>query len=472
MLQEVHRAIAAQQAALAPSRTRDVNLEHLARGATCVVTGQQVGLFLGPLYTIYKAASAIVLARALANETGEPVVPVFWLQTEDHDLAEIATVGVRSPDGCATLAVPIEPEPISIAHRVLPPEIAACVGELAVLVGENDHVARIRRHYQAGVPWAAAFAGVLSELFAPEGLVIVDPRTRALAAAAAPIHARALDDAERIASGMLARCAELGDAPVHVRPGAPLAFFHPDGAHGRRVRLERAGEDFAEVGTGRVHARAALHAALARDPMTFSTSALLRPLVQDTLLRTAAYVGGPAEVRYYAQLAPLYAAFDRPPPQIVPRGRFLLVDDRARRLLERLGLHAGDLGRDEVDLLRGQPSIDVRAHLLAPFLAAHAEVATQVADPQLARPLARTRASVERAIEKLAAKVERAACYRDAERVTAVRKLKGWLAPGGAPQERVLGLSGFAAHHGDRPIIERVLATCVPRDSALREVSL
>src|SRR6185295_16542680 len=125
------------------------------------------------------------------------------------------------------------------------------------------HLARLGRHYRPGASWAAAFAGVLAELFAPDGLVLIDPRDPddpALAALAAPIHARAIEAAQPIALAMAARCTELAAAgapvPVHVRPGAPLSFFHPDGPLGPRVRLEpAAGDGFAEVGSGRVHER-------------------------------------------------------------------------------------------------------------------------------------------------------------------------------------------------------------------------
>jgi len=118
---EVHRALVAQNARLAASPARDAHLEALGRGAAAVVTGQQVGLFLGPLYTLYKAASAVVLARALTERTRTPVVPVFWLQTEDHDLPEIASVTVPSGPRVATLAVPVDAaNRIAIAHCRLP----------------------------------------------------------------------------------------------------------------------------------------------------------------------------------------------------------------------------------------------------------------------------------------------------------------------------------------------------------------
>jgi len=484
---EVHRVLAAQNAGLAPSSARDAHIAALGTGAAAVVTGQQVGLFLGPLYTIYKAASAVVVARALAAETGVPVVPVFWLQTEDHDLAEIAACGVPGATGCEMISAPIDAgSRISIAHCSLPGEVAECLDRLGDALGDGPlahaHLERLRRHYRAGVPWSAAFAGVLAELFAPEGLVMIDPRDPALAALAAPIHARALDDAAPIAAAMIARCSELLQAgsavPVHVRPGAPLSFFHPDGALGPRVRLEPAGGGFAEVGSGRVHAGAALRAALEADPCRFSTSALLRPIVQDTLLPTVAYVGGPSEVAYFAQLAPLYRAFDRIPPFAVPRARFRVTDARTRKLLARLGIVPRDAERSEAVLLArlrppGLDAAEISGRLLDPFAMAHAALAAVLGDagPQISRALARTRGSVERSVGKLAAKIERVQLYADAERVAAVRRLRALLAPDGAPQERVLGLPGLAARIGDRHLIERVLAAIDPFDAALQELA-
>ena len=484
---DVHRVLVAQNAGLPPSAARDAHLAALGRGAAAVVTGQQVGLFLGPLYTIYKAASAVVLARTLAAETGTPVVPVFWLQTEDHDLAEIASCGVPGPAGCEMITAPIEADNrISIAHRLLPAEVAGCLDRLAELLGDGSlagvHVDRLRRHYRPGVPWATAFAGVLAELFAPEGLVMIDPRDATLAAVASPVHAYALDQAEAIATELIAHGAELERAghrtPVHVRPGAPLSFYHPGGALGPRVRLEPAGADaFAEIGGGRVHELAELLEALHDEPRRFSTSALLRPIVQDTLLPTAAYVGGPAEVAYFAQITPLYHAFDRVPPLVVPRARFRITDARTRKLLARLGLAVGDAERPEPELLArlrppGLDPAEISRRLRDPFVAAHGELAAMLGDagPQIARALARTRGSVERSIQKLATKVERVGLYADAERVDAVRRLRALLAPDGAPQERRLGLAGLAARVGDRAVIEQVLAAIDPFDASLREL--
>jgi len=483
---EVHAVLAAQNARLAPSPARDAHVEALRRGAAAVVTGQQVGLFLGPLYTLYKAASAVVLARALTERSGAPVVPVFWLQTEDHDLPEIASVAVPSRAGTTTLAVPVDAgNRFPVAECRLPGEVAGALDALEAVLGDGrplaahaaEHMARLRRHYRPGAPWAEAFAGVLGELFAPEGLVMIDPREPTLAAAVAGVHARALAEAEPIAAALIANDAALANAgfatAVHVRPGAPLSFYHPDGARGPRVRLEPApgsGDAFAECGGGAIHSRAALAAALAGDAMRFSTSALLRPIVQDTLLPTAAYVGGPAEVAYFAQLPPVYRAFGRAMPLVVPRSRFRIVDERARRLLDRLGLTVGDAERPEAELLgrlrrSGCGSAQVSEQLLAPFVAAHDELARTLAEagPEIARSLARTRGTVERAISRLAGKVERAASYQDAALVDAVRRLRALVHPD-APQERKLGLAGFTPRASDRAIVERVLAAIDPSD--------
>ena len=485
---DVHRVLVAQNAALAASPARDAHLEALRGGAAAVVTGQQVGLFLGPLYTIYKAASAVVLARALAAETGAPVVPVFWLQTEDHDLAEIAEIGVPGPAGCATIRAAVDADNrVSIAHCTLPPGVTGCLEQLADLLGDRSaghaHVERLARHYRPGAGWAAAFAGVLAELFAPEGLVMIDPRDRELAAIAAPVHARALEQAAPIAEAMVERCSELARtgaaAPVHVRPGAPLSFFHPAGPRGPRVRLDPApsGDRFVEVGSGRSHTRAALLELLGAEPLRFSTSALLRPIVQDTLLPTAAYVGGPAEVAYFAQLAPVYHAFGRTPPLAVPRARFRIADHRTHQLLERLRLTAADAVRPEAELLArlrppGPDGDEVARRLLEPFAASHGALAASLAGagPEIARALARTRGTVERAVGKLAGKLERARLYADAERVDAVRRLRALLAPDGAPQERRLGLAGLAARIGDRTVVERVLAAIDPFDATLQDL--
>ncbi len=470
----VAEALEAQNARLPPCPRRAAALEALRAGAAAVVTGQQVGLFLGPLYTLHKTVSAIRNARALAEASGRPVVPVFWLQTEDHDLPEVAGCAIPS----CTVRVTASPEDrVSIAHRVLPDEVTRCLDELRAELhgGEHArvHLERLARHYRPGARWSDAFAGVLAELFAGEGLVFIDPRDPALAGAARPVHERALLQAEAISAAMPA-------APIHVRPGAPLSFFHPDGALGPRVRLEPCGDGrFREVGGDRTWDRRQLLQILEEEPLRFSTSALLRPILQDTLLPTAAYVGGPAEVAYFTQLPTVYAAYGLPMPRVAGRARFRLVPAGVRKLLDRLGLEPPDSERSEEELLTrcrrgaGPSGDELTRPLLEAFDAAGAGLATAVAEiaPHLPREAARARTAVGRSLARLSRKIDRAVLLRDRDLVDMVRRLKATLHPG-APQERCLGLAYFAAHASDRAIVERLLLAAAPFDATLKDVEL
>ena len=188
----------------------------------------------------------------------------------------------------------------------------------------------------------------------------------------------------------------------------------------------------------------------------FSTSALLRPLVQDTLLPTVAYVGGPAEVSYFAQLMPLYPLFDVTPPLIMPRARFRCVDARARRLLTALKLSPDDLSLPADELLariavqRPPEAADPAAlkgmvdDELAPRVAA-LTAAVELAAPHLARAAERTHDSVTHVLRKLINRYSRALLERDTAAHERLRRLQDLLVPGGVPQERVFGWPWLAA---------------------------
>lgn len=474
----------AQQGRLPASPSREANLAALAGGGTAVVaTGQQVGLFLGPLYAFYKAASAVAVARALGAEAGVRVVPLFWLQTEDHDFAEIASCAVAGAGG-APAQLALEPESVldarvSVAHRRLGPEIEPLLARLAELLppgaAANETLALLRAHYRAGQPLAGAFAGVLAELFRDEGLLIFDPRVPAAARLAAPIAGRALAEAEAIGAGLARRAAELEaagfDVQIPVRDDCALVFFHRDRATGPRHRLSRCPGGWALVGSTHVATEAEVAGALAHDPLRLSTSALLRPIVQDTLLPTAAYVGGPAEVSYFAQLGPLYARYGLLPPLVVPRARFLCVDARSRRLLRELNVSPGDvLATRQADLLArlpparppGAPDPEALAARARQILALTGDVAGEVAqalpaDRNLRRAADRTRGSVEAAVDRLLQRYRRTLAARDGVTLARLERLYQALAPGGVPQERAYAWPSLAGRHGPSALKRLVL---------------
>lgn len=485
----VAAAIEEQNARYAPSPTRDANLRLLRGGAAAVVTGQQVGLFLGPLYNFYKAASAIVAARALAASTGSPVVPVFWLQTEDHDLPEIAICNVPRADGSALrLELPASREDrVSLAHVDLPGAVEERLDrmreELASFPHAEGHLDTLARHYRSGARWADAYAGALAELFAGEGLVLIDPRVPALAAHAAPLHRRAIENAKPIAAALSRRCGEIESAgftaAVHVRAGAPLSFYHPDGPAGPRYRLEPDGDAWREVGGTRCHRTSDLMADLERQPLNGSTSVLLRPILQDTLLPTAVYVGGPGEIAYFAQLGPLYDAFEMTMPLIAPRASFRILEDKTRHLLERLGTDSGcaALAEDEI-LGTGEAAEECRSRSeamrrdLADAFAAALRRCGDLADagPGMTSAIEKARRAVDHAADRLASKYETALLHRRQDLVEAARRVKCILQPEGVPQERFYGISYFAARYGEREMIQRIVDRAEPFDPVIRDL--
>jgi bacillithiol biosynthesis cysteine-adding enzyme BshC len=484
-------ALEAQNSRYEKSPAREANLRALRTGAAAVCTGQQTGLFLGPLYTVYKAASTIRLARWLADKWGTPVVPVFWLQTEDHDAAEIAVCHVaRGSDEPLTLTIDVADDGVSVAHRVLP----AAVEELLARLGDvlsrtphgEEHVRCLARHYRPGAGWGQAFAGVLAELYASEGLVVLDPRDPALAPLAAPVHRRALTEARPIARALTERVRSLESsgfrAPVHVREDAPLSFFHPDGPEGPRCRLAAAEGGFVEVGRRHTRTLEELLGVLDHSPAAFSTSALLRPILQDTWLPTAAYVGGPAEVAYFAQVAPLYVAFDVPMPIVVPRAQLRLLDATTRRTLARRGLTPAEACRpfDEVlALARTGAPVEPGGDRLAQRLVDGVDRVLADIAPLLReagergeRSLEKTRRSMARSAGKLGRNYDRARLLRDRELVDDVRRAQARLLPCGIPQERFFGLPSFAARYGQRAFIERVLALAAPLRIGIEDLDL
>ena len=457
----------------------------LDAGKTAVVaTGQQIGLFLGPLYAFYKAASAIAVARAIEAESGVRCVPLFWLQTEDHDFEEIRSCTVAGRDGEPVRLALVGAggdERASVAYRILPEQVSQLLDTLAEALepgpAADETLTLLRAYYQPGCSMAAAFASVLAAVFAEEGLLVFNPRDARVAALAAPIYRTCLDDCEAIERRLQERRAALATAgfkeQVAVRERGALVFFHREGAGGPRYRIQRkvtgSGDiSWALAGSTEVVSHKQMEMTLATDPLHFSTSALLRPMVQDTLLPTVAYVGGPGEINYFAQLSPLYEHFGLTPPLLVPRARFRCVDARTRRRLGQLGLVAADLSRPKDDLrahLAGAPPegaadpSDLRALLASQIEPAVEKIATAVeaADAHLQRPARRTRTSVARGLARLIDRYARTLVERDETTLRRIRRLEIALSPEGVPQERYYAWPSLAGRVGVAGLKQLVL---------------
>jgi bacillithiol biosynthesis cysteine-adding enzyme BshC len=445
-------------------------IEALRRGeAVAVVTGQQVGLFLGPLYSVFKAATAVVTARALQAETGVRCVPMFWLQSEDHDFAEINHTTVHGRDGELVELRLDSPhvERASVSSIKLGAGLGAVSASLAAALESLPHAGDVQalfgRHYVAEASWVDAFAGVMSELF-PE-LVLIDPRDERVAVAARAVHERAFRERDDITRVLQAREGALEaagfDVQVKVRD-VPLSFVHPEGRDGPRHRGEQLAVD---------------------DPLCLSSSALLRPVIQDTLLPTAAIVGGPGELNYFAQLAPLYTHFGMQLPMVMPRARFRVVEPRTKALLAELGLSAAELEAPREALLarvvQARPgelsAAELERQLVAGADAVLSKVGPLPADVSgrltgLERAVSRTHRSIARAAQRFALRYGREQLTRDAVATARIDRLQRALFPGGQPQERVLGLAGFAARSGVQRFIELVVAAITPFGSEVKEL--
>ncbi len=313
-------------------------LKRLQEGARAVVTGQQVGLFGGPLLTLMKAATAIRKAQ-MASEAGVPHVPVFWMATEDHDFEEVNQITLLAKGGLETLRLPVT------GHRLRP------VGNLPLGDGIEPVLARaeemlgfapvtevLRRSYTADETFASGFARWTSEIFREFGLIVIDASTRAFHGMGAPVLRYAIEHAEEL-QGVLqaqsARLVELGyHAQVLVPENGSLLFLIDEA--GERVPLRRTSNGTPEwKAGGRTYSTDDLLAILESKPERLSPNALLRPVFQDAILPTSAYVAGPAEIAYFAQCQPLFERILGSTTPVLPRLSATLVSAEVRALMQR-----------------------------------------------------------------------------------------------------------------------------------------
>ena len=322
--------------------------------SVAVVTGQQVGLFSGPLYTIYKALTAVRLAADLERR-GIPAVPVFWMDSEDHDLAEVTKVALFGRDG-----TPRRIDGREILFGAASEDNARPVGDI-VLTDATDRLlelfhdslpetlfraevaARLRAAYRPGATFALAFGRWLADLFRERGLVLFDPHDPASKPLLGPLFEQAVIQAETIQDALVERNRRLESsgfhAQVHVLEGSTVLFLESDG---QRRAVARQGDGFALKGSSLAFSRAELARLAASSPERFSPNVLLRPIAQDSLLPTAAYIAGPSEIAYFAQIHALYPIFGRPMPVIWPRASFTLLPPEIAAELDRYGLGLED----------------------------------------------------------------------------------------------------------------------------------
>ena len=445
----------------AAARLRDV----LAGRGFAVTTGQQTGLFGGPLYTIWKILSAVRLADALEPLLDAPVLPVFWIASDDHDWAEVNhTAVVDASDDVRRLALddPGESPPVPMSDRILPAGTSRVVAELRQLLADSPFASKLGRlvagAYREGETMGGAFGALMRGLLADFDIALIDSAHPSLKAASSPILRHELEHAEEHAALLQEQSDRLVAAGYHaqvtVSADAANVFMHePDG----RDRLTREGNGWHLRRSRRSYTTAEVERLLADEPRRFSPNVMLRPVVESALIPTLAYVAGPGEASYFAQIGCLFEAHGIEPPVVVPRHGVTIVEPRIRRLLDRFGFEPADLARPlhevTTDVIRAElpeavtGPIETAGRAIEREYDALASAAERI-DPTLRDWILgrRNRALID--VVKTERKITAHLKKRRADEIRQIRRVSMNLHPDGAPQERVLNVLPYLARYG------------------------
>jgi bacillithiol biosynthesis cysteine-adding enzyme BshC len=422
-------------------------LDRLAQpGTVAIVTGQQVGLFSGPAYTIYKAVTAARLARELTGR-GTTAVPVFWLATEDHDLEEVDHAWVfdsaRQPVPLkATMQANGKPRPVGgIVVEQAPME------ELRRALNDFPHadevLAMVGDAYQKGATMGSGFRALLQKLLAPLGMIFLDPLDPEIRKIGAPLIADALDAAPELRSALLARNKELEEAgyhaQVHLLDKTSLFFLLEKG---ERVPLRLKDSEYSSQ-----RDRAA----------EISPNALLRPVMQDYLLPTCSYVGGPAELAYLAQSQVIYDRLLGRMPVMIARAGFTLLEPRVEKLLGRYKLATQQVFIDENHLKERVAHALVPESLERSFEKETTGIMNHLGrvraelncfDPTLAASLDKSQAKIAYQLDKARRKTAAEMMRRNDRAEGDAKYLSNFLYPHRHLQERFYSILPFLAAHG------------------------
>ncbi|MEQ1921340.1 MAG: bacillithiol biosynthesis cysteine-adding enzyme BshC [Pyrinomonadaceae bacterium] len=338
------------------------NIDLLRQSSTvAVLTGQQAGLFTGPLYTIYKALSAIKLADEL-RQKGTDAVPVFWAATEDHDFDEVSKTYSLSNDGGLTESVYIADDRfdgLSVGDVTLNGSISNLIDDLFAQLSDTafsaDLKAQLSYAWKEGAGFGDAFIRSLATVFADFGLIFIDPMHPDIKRLASPVFVRAIERADEMVSAIRERSRELEAEGYHSQVLVdedyfPL-FWHGD--NGNRRSLKKISEGVYRAKETKIElSRDDLTGIAANEPQRLSPGVMLRPAVQDYLLPTVCYFGGAAEIAYFAQNSEAYRVLDRPVTPILHRQSFTVVEQKQRRVLKKFGFELSDLfvGFEQISL--------------------------------------------------------------------------------------------------------------------------
>jgi bacillithiol biosynthesis cysteine-adding enzyme BshC len=453
--------------AFVPSAVRDSALARLREpGALAVTSGQQPGLFTGPLYTVHKALSTAALARVLEQQWKRTVVPIFWIAGDDHDFAEASVTSWLTSDGSlASASLPPRPPeaPLTPMYRqplgeAITAALEALGSSLPASEFRDETLAWLDRHYRPEATVAAAFAGAMAELLAPAGIVCFDSSHPAAKAAGSAYILRALELAGEIDDDLERQAEVVGNTPrtsgVVLGDGAALVML--EGAQGRDRLVAADGAFVTRRGKERFDL-SALRRIAETEPTRLSPNVLLRPVVESAILPTVAYLGGPAELRYWRLTPPIYRRLGVEPQRPLPRWSGVLVEPRVDRILEKFGIELEELlapeGALESRLVRSNLPPEALGALESIRSAVEAgyeslERAAAQIDPTLVRPVPGARHQALSGTQDVEKKLVQHLKRRQETELGQIARARTAVHPGGKPQERVLTVAPFIARYG------------------------
>ncbi len=446
----------------APARAREAGTLLADRKTVAVVTGQQAGLFGGPLFTLFKALTAIKLAEQVARDHKVPAVAVFWIDAEDHDWEEVRSSTVFDEAlAPRSVSLPARPgaEPAPVASITLDQSIVAVLDEIEQLLAPTEFrgslIAGLRRAYTPGRGMAEAFGRWLEEVLGNRGLIVYDSADPASKPLVSQVFARELST-----PGQTVKLAALAGsdltargyhAQVHGHDDG-VALFHLDG--GRRAIRQQDGRFI--VGDQQYAAPALVEQATTQ-PAGFSPNVLLRPIVQDTLFPTICYVAGPNELAYLGQLRGVYAHFGVPMPLFYPRATATILDSAALRFLTKYKLPLEALQAQDEAALNELLKTQIPPAVEESFSEAEKTIAAQMTrlvaampalDPTLEGAARSTLERMQRDLQNLHGKMIQAAKRRDETLRRQFIHARALAFPGGHAQERTIGFLSFLNQYG------------------------
>ncbi len=436
--------------------------------SVAILTGQQVGVFTGPLYTVYKALTAIRISEELKTH-GIKAVPIFWMDTEDHDLPEVTRCTVLDSSSSVQILdyrnalfdqAGISMRPVGSLQ--LMQNIHRVIQDYISYIPDSKWKTYVRAllesAYQPGISLASSFARLMSQILNGSGLILFDPQDKEVKLLASGIFKKALRSADAIYAALVKRNQELEAAGFHtqvsVMDKSTVLFYLADG---ERRALERRDSGFGLRHSSRVWSLDELLHCAEHTPEKLSPNVLLRPLVQDFLFPTLAYVGGSSELAYFAQVEVLYTLFDRPMPVLWPRNGYTLIDPSVAAEMDRLGIDFQDCFRGEQLLIEkavhhiGAPKACVSLEQLQERLdqgltAIRPEL--KAIEPPLVNALEMARRKIMHNIRYLKLQTIRLEGIEDCSVLSAVRSLLNHCFPNQNLQERELSILPFLARHG------------------------